>query len=170
VAARDAAAIRRAAAPGIRLDLGDTLTLDDLRLEDPRAPAWARLERALSLGCRPHGAVATATAWECPGFDGEAPGTSVPGIDDFERVFIMARGVALRAAPAPDAPVRARLTCEVVAHDGDGSLDSEWTAVRLRDGRRGFVASRFAHAPGGHRLLLERHDGTWSITAFLAGD
>ncbi len=168
VEARDAAAVRALAAPGIRLDLGDSLTLDDLRLEDAASPAWPRLARALSLGCRP----ATSEAWECPGL-GLLDPPAARGIAEEERVYVLGRGVALRAAPAPDAPVLARLSCEVAAYDFDApgaDAESGWTPLRLRDGRRGHVASRFAFATIGYRLLIERRGENWRITAFLAGD
>jgi hypothetical protein len=166
VQARDAAGLRSLAAPGIRLDLGDAVTLGDLRLEDPSAASWERLAGALSAGCRP----ASRDAWECPGL-GLLDPPAARGIAPEERVFVLGRGVALRAGASPDAPVLARLSCEVVAYDPDAAAEAAgWTPVRLRDGRRGHLASRFAQSTIGYRLMVERRDGAWRITTFLAGD
>jgi len=168
VAARDAAAFRSLAAPDIRLDLGDALTLDDLGFDRPGSPAWARLDRALSLGCRP----ASATAWECPGL-GLLDPPAARGIEPELRVFVIGGAVALRAAPSAEAPVLARLSCAVAAYDLDApgaAEDRAWIPLRLGDGRRGHVASRFAHPASGWRLMLEHRDGAWRVTHFLAGD
>ena len=45
-----------------------------------------------------------------------------------------------------------------------------WTAVELRNGRRGFVRSDYFGAPTGLRALFNRVGGQWKLTALVAGD
>lgn len=46
----------------------------------------------------------------------------------------------------------------------------EWTSVLLRDGRVGYVASRYLRSPIEHRAIFERKNGRWWLTAFVSGD
>lgn len=157
VAARDAAALASLAAPDIRTSLGGEPRLPPLPADDP---AWERIAHALAPGCAPAGP-GPGAPWECPGLPdaGEEPA---------DEVFLLAHNVRLRAAPAPDAPVLATLSCRVLR--GGGPAPEGWIAVTLPDARRGFVAARFAWPRAGHRAVLERRDGAWRLTYLVSGD
>ena len=117
-------------------------------------------------------------AWICPGLPSDGP--AARGLDPFDQVFVLGAQVRVRAAPAPDAAVLAVVSCRVLRRDPEGErrlpapatedVDPDWVPVALPDGRRGFVAARFAHSPVGHRAVFERRGGGWRMTHFLAGD
>jgi hypothetical protein len=44
------------------------------------------------------------------------------------------------------------------------------TGVRLLDGREGFISDDELYEPLGYRMVIEKLDGRWMITAFVAGD
>ncbi|HEU5482548.1 MAG TPA: hypothetical protein VFU80_05605 [Sphingomicrobium sp.] len=44
------------------------------------------------------------------------------------------------------------------------------TGVRLPDGREGYISDDELYPPLGHRMVIEKRDGKWMITAFVAGD
>ena len=48
--------------------------------------------------------------------------------------------------------------------------DESWRAVRLPDGRAGFVDRRYLRSPIDYRAAFARIDGRWQMTLFLAGD
>jgi hypothetical protein len=48
--------------------------------------------------------------------------------------------------------------------------DESWRAVRLPDGRAGFVDRRYLRSPIDYRAIFARIDGRWQMTLFLAGD
>jgi hypothetical protein len=161
---RDPRFVHHIAAPDIRLDFGDALRLGDLRLHNRDAPAWDHLAKAISAGC----SQVSEDVWECPGLMRTDPARN--GIQIYDQIFLPGEGIPVRAAPARDAPVIARLVCEVVSSSPDRKAPPDWTEIRLADGRRGFVASRSAYSPLGYRVTLERRKQGWRMTAFLAGD
>ncbi|WP_046867212.1 hypothetical protein [Microvirga massiliensis] len=175
---RDDALVRSIASPDIRLDLGDSLGLEDLGLDDPTSPFWPRLDKALSVGCLRTEA-GNDTSWECPGLREVKP--PAPGSNYLEQVFILANDIALRSAAAGDAPIKARVSCQIMSVDLDHlssmltdqqeSINEKggWVPVVV-NGRRAFIASDFAYLPTGYRAVFERRDGNWIMTAYLAGD
>jgi hypothetical protein len=58
----------------------------------------------------------------------------------------------------------------VIVQPLDGKTPLEWTAVRLIDGRTGYIASRSLRSPSGRRAIFDFKDGRWWLTAFAAGD
>jgi hypothetical protein len=44
------------------------------------------------------------------------------------------------------------------------------TGVRLPDGREGYIPDDLVYEPVGYRMIIEKHQGKWMITAFVAGD
>ena len=157
IAARDAAVLATLAAPDIRTSLGGEPGRGPLAADDP---AWTRLAHALAPGCAPAGP-GPAGPWECPGLPDA-------GEDPADEVFLLARNVRLRAAPALGAPVLATLSCRMLR--GAGPAPEGWVAVTLPDARRGFVAARFAWPRAGHRAVLERRDGAWRLTYLVPSD
>jgi hypothetical protein len=45
-----------------------------------------------------------------------------------------------------------------------------WTGVRLADGRQGWISDDDLYEPLGYRMVIEKRDGRWMITSFVAGD
>jgi hypothetical protein len=73
-------------------------------------------------------------------------------------------------------PVLAALSFDLVALSSSGrsrltpEQAREWTAVKLRDGRTGYIASQYVRSSIAHRAFLTRKDGRWRLALFVAGD
>jgi hypothetical protein len=94
-------------------------------------------------------------------------------VDAFEHVAIVGADVRVRAAPRIGSATIASLSFAVAPLArtmSPAGRRSEWTAIRLRDGRTGYVASRFTRSPVDYRAIFERLDGRWQLVTFVAGD
>jgi hypothetical protein len=90
-------------------------------------------------------------------------------IDAFEHLAVTGSGVRVRARPA--GAVTGGLTYAIVRRGENATPDdSEWTKVRLADGRTGYVASAYLRSPVGYRAFFTRPGGGWRMVMFLAGD
>jgi hypothetical protein len=94
------------------------------------------------------------------------------GLDGFVHVAILGRNVRVRARPHAAAGVLTTLSHRIVplADGGPGNDMDRWAAIRLDDGRVGFVARQFVRSPVDYRLVCVRTDGQWRMASFLAGD
>ncbi len=54
--------------------------------------------------------------------------------------------------------------------DKDDVEDSYWKKIEISDGRIGYVIGDNIRSPIDHRVILEKVNNEWKITAFLAGD
>lgn len=129
-------------------------------LDKPEESAlWEALTDALSLGCVKVGETLV------------APSLSEQ-IDDPRDPFLLwlARPKALlKAAPSTTAATLATLDWHLVEEENERT-NGDWIAVKLADGRRGFVDSAQLRSPFDYRAVLEKRNGRWLITAFVAGD
>jgi hypothetical protein len=91
-------------------------------------------------------------------------------VDGFEHVAVIGDRVRVRGAPAPDAEELALVSFEVLARARDDKTPEDWTAVTLRDGRRGYVQSRYVRSPIDYRAYFTKKDGRWWMVMLLAGD
>lgn len=120
---------------------------------------WEALTDALSLGCVPVGKALVAPSL-------------TEQIDDPRDPFLLwlARpGALLKAAASANSATVARLDWHLVEEDSERN-SGEWLAVRLADGRRGFVLATQLRSPFDYRAVLEKRGGKWVIAAFVAGD
>lgn len=93
------------------------------------------------------------------------------GVDPFATVVVLGRGVALRAGPAPDARVLARVDHAVLASLEDDPTGGDWVRVRLASGTEGYIARRWVRRPIDFRLgVTIGGDGQWWLDHFVAGD
>lgn len=179
---RDAAFVRRVAAPDIKLSFGPSLTLTKLNIDSPNAMIWQYLERAIGTGCatQPLAAANQPSRWICPhAFLAPDHDRSV---DAFESIVIVGKSVNVRAAPSTSSPVVGTVSNEVLRVDQAAQsgkpeaffkaieTNAGWKAVILPDGKRGYVSSRYAFSPIGYRAAFVKHNGQWQMTLFLAGD
>jgi hypothetical protein len=130
-------------------------------LESPRISAlWGELSAALRLGCARGG---DGAYW--------APSLFIlenSGGDPFE-TYVAAPDAVLRAAAGDSAAEVARLEWDVLRGEQvDGAPG--WLAVRLADGRRGFVRGDQVRSVIDYRAGFERTGGRWMMTVFIAGD
>lgn len=93
------------------------------------------------------------------------------GIDPFQHVAVLGTRVRVRAEPKSSSPVLTALSFDIVRlADGAAPGQGEWTAIKLRDGRTGYISSRYIRSSVAHRAFLTRKDGQWRLSLFVAGD
>ena len=140
-------------------DLGPALFAANWEFEGlGESHVWGELEDALSRGCAP-----TGDALMAPSLGMQFP----EDLDPFD-TWIARPGTVLRERPEDHAPIIAKLDWDLLAASDPN--DDGWESVRLLDGRHGFVRHEQLVSPLDYRLVIERRDGKWLITAFVAGD
>ena len=167
VTRKDVAALRRLAAPDIVANFGGGSTWDEFARswglsQDPHMSAlWKEMAAAIALGC----ARTTGGARVFPGLF-EAIGDDV---DPFE-LLVARPGTRLRSRPERNAAVIANLDWSS-AIQVESPAPEGWARIQLlRNGPSGWVEVESMLSPLGYRLVAERRDGRWSISAFVAGD
>jgi hypothetical protein len=167
VKARDADALVALAAPDIHLDFGGGEGRDELRDRlvnggEYYGDLWKELGIVLSLGCASEGDGMIALPWYFTQDFGEA--------DAFSTMLAMGPDVKVRASAADDARVIASLNWSTVEVPGDYDVESKFTEVELQGMKRGYVETGKLRSLIDYRLVAERRDEGWRITAFIAGD
>lgn len=137
----------------------------DWKLNAPNSSElWSTLGRALALG----GKFMEEGDFQAPYVCAAWP----EKYDAFDYVAIVGENVRLRAQASATSAVVASLSFDVV-HLVESSAQSgkdTWTKVRLMDGREGYVSDAFLGRAVGYRAYFSKKDGSWKMTAFLAGD
>lgn len=101
----------------------------------------------------------------------------------YGHVVIVEENVNVRKEPNASSPVIGVVSNEIISFDNDRfekrtaqmqKLMSDplngWTPVILPNGKRGFVQSRYAYQPLGHRTVFVKSGGKWQLRAFVIGD
>ena len=165
VARHDAEAVLAAADPKIRTSFGTGGGIDELRkqwkLPSAGSKLWDELGTVLAFG----GAFQGTGLFSAPYVFARWP----EPFDSFEHVAVLGTNVRVRAEPGPNGKILASLSFDVVKLAAPAA-DSEWTKVKLRDGRTGYVSSRYVRSPVDYRALFNKVGGRWRMTAFVAGD
>jgi hypothetical protein len=169
VAARDVDAVMAAAAPTSgSVSAATTGPSGCVRacLVRPRRRSGHR-----SRASWPHGGAFTSGTFQAPYYYARWP----RGADAFECSAILGHGVNVRGGPRADAPVVATANYELVRHSVSGlSVPTDgwtgWTAVEMRNGRRGYVRNDYLGSPIGLRASFNRVNGQWRLTGLVAGD
>lgn len=126
-----------------------------------QSPLWAELETILALGCALHGEAAL-----IPSLAGQF--NPEDDQDLFEKVVVISDKAELRAGTEPGSKVLAKLAWNVVnSVEASGDV---YMKVRLADGREGWLPADQLRSPLDYRAVIEKRDGQWLITAFVAGD
>ena len=173
VARHDTAALLDAVDPNIKIGFGGNDGIAAFRetwklQNGHESPLWAELGLVLALG----GSFQAEGLFAAPYVFSRWPETS----DAFEHVAVLATDVRVRAAPSLDSKILAALSFDVVklSQAGRSRLTpeqlKEWTAVELKGGRTGYMASRYVRSSVGYRALFNKVNGRWRMTAFVAGD
>lgn len=90
-------------------------------------------------------------------------------IDPSQSWFTAGENVNLRAAPSRDAAVVTRVSYEVVLAEQE-TPDSDYRAVILTDGTRGFLHRDYLVQMSGYRAAFAASpDGTWQLCTFTSG-
>jgi hypothetical protein len=166
---RDTAGLYAVLAPNVLNSFGGDGGVPEFRSMwrpgDPDSEIWRTLAEILSLGGTFHGD----TLFSAPYTFSRFPA----GWDAFDHVVVTGSNVRVRSEPDVNSEVLAILSFDIVplARDippGEGA--SGWEAIRLVDGRYGFIDSRYVRSPTGYRLGIVRRGGRWLIRSLVAGD
>ena len=175
---RDADALIALTDPDVTLDFGGGSGVGELRqrLDNGAYNSWADLAGAVQLGCGVGEDDARdpdhiAFPWYFPKtFGGEV----------YETAIVTGADVPLRVAPADDAQVLKRIGWDwvLIRYDEqyqDGPEEakdapSRYSAVTTQDGAAGYIADHALRSIVDYRIAVNRVDGAWTITAFVAGD
>jgi hypothetical protein len=167
VARHDAPALIAQLADDVTTSFGGDGGIEEFRTnwkpEAPDSGVWEALGEVLALG----GTFQSDGEFVAPYVAGAWP----EDLDGIDHVALVGSGVRVRAAPAPDAAVLATLDFAILARDIDvAAPDPAWHAVRLPDGRTGYVDARFVRSSTDVRAVFAKIDGRWRLTALVAGD
>jgi hypothetical protein len=172
IARRDTAGLLAAVAPEIRNTFGDDNGIEAFRrlwrLDTPDSKLWEELAAVLALG----GTFDGDSRFAAPYVFSRWPSQ----YDAFEYLAVVGSSVRVRAEPSSTAPVVATTSFEVMqrARKTPRLLTPEeserWEAVRLDDGRVGYMAKEFLRSPIGYRAIFSRRGSAWVMTSFIAGD
>jgi hypothetical protein len=164
IARRDATALLAAVDPNIKNSFGGDDGIGEFRkswkVDSTDSAIWDELGTVLGLG----GAFFDKDTFTAPYTFARFPS----GLDAFDHVVITGADVRVRSAARADAPPVTSVSFAILPVVS-GSDDAEWTAVTV-DGRRGFVASRFARSPVDYRAIFSYANGQWRLVTFVAGD
>lgn len=165
VARHDADAVLAAVDPKIRTSFGTGGGIEEFRtkwkLSTADSRLWDELGTVLAFG----GGFQGGGAFAAPYVFARWP----ERFDSFEHVAVLGTNVRVRAEPRTAGKILAALSFDVVRL-ASPATGSEWTHVKLRDGRDGYVSSRYVRSPVHYRALFNKVGGRWRMTAFIAGD
>lgn len=165
LARRDAGTVLAAIDPNIKAGFGGEDGIENFKKqwEFPGAESrlWGELGMALALG----GSFFDENTFIFPYVHSRWP----DAIDAFQYTAVVGSEVRVRAKPSPEAPVLANLSFEIVRLGEPGAQEG-WTAVKLQDGRQGYVSSRYLRSSVGYRGYFTNKNGSWRLSLFVAGD
>jgi Bacterial SH3 domain len=165
VARHDTEAVLAAVDPNIRTSFGSGGGMEEFRktwkLPAADSPLWDELGTVLAFG----GAFREGGHFAAPYVYGRWP----EPFDSFEHVAVLGKNVRVRSEPGTKGKILTALSFDVVKLAAPAT-DSEWTRIKLRDGRTGYISSRYVRSPVDYRALFNKIDGRWRMTAFVAGD
>jgi len=162
VRARDADALAALAAPDIALDYGGGSGSDELkkRLADPERGLWQELSAIMPLGCAVEAGLAAMpwVFWNAP-----------ESIDSGTAVLVLGEETPLREKPGgKDISPAGWFIVSIDPMTFDPKAKA--TRVTLDNGQKGWIETAKLRSLLDYRLIAEPQDGTWRITAFIAGD
>lgn len=165
VARHDAEAVLAAVDPKIRTSFGTGGGIEEFRkkwkLPSADSPLWDELGTVLAFG----GAFREGGSYAAPYVFARWP----EPFDSFEHVAVLGTSVRVRSEPGLQGKILTALSFDVVKLAAPAT-DSEWTRIKLRDGRTGYISSRYVRSPVDYRALFNKIGGRWRMTAFVAGD
>jgi hypothetical protein len=165
VARHDAAAVLAAVDPKIRTSFGTGGGIEEFRkkwnLSAANSPLWDKLGTVLAFG----GAFGEGGSYSAPYVFARWP----EKFDAFEHVAVLGTNVRVRAEKGTSGRILTALTFDVVRLASPG-IDKDWVHVKLRDGRTGYISSRYVRSSVDYRALFNKTAAGWRMTAFIAGD
>jgi len=161
VLAQDADAVLALSAKDVMLDFGGGSGAAEFkkRLGESDRALWKALRNLIPLGC----AIGSDGSLTLPWYFAQ----DIPIDDPYLGMIVRGANVPLLDAPKADAKVLKRLSWDVVELQKDPGTYAE---VKTADGKAGFIEWAYLRAIIDYRLIAEKRDGEWKITAFVAGD
>ncbi|MBX7208366.1 MAG: SH3 domain-containing protein [Verrucomicrobiaceae bacterium] len=169
VATHDTARLLAVLSPKIQNNFGGDGGIEEFKQQwqpdGKESKLWQELGRALSLG----GKFSKDHSFAAPYYFAAWPEDD--SVDAFEWVAIIGENIRVREKADANSAVIGRLSFELVhVEEQQDAASDEWTKIKLADGRKGFVASRFTGSGIGWRAAFAKENGEWRMTAFVAGD
>lgn len=160
---KDVATLRQLVASDIKISFGADggwlAFVREWELDKPRQSSlWHELSEVLALGCQAYDGSRVA-----PSYFGRT------GDYDLPPYVATQKGAALRTRPEDAAPVVLVLDSHVLIETLESAPEG-WLAVRLTDGRSGYVRSAAVRSEIDYRARFEKWNGRWVMAAFIAGD
>ncbi|WEK47657.1 MAG: SH3 domain-containing protein [Candidatus Andeanibacterium colombiense] len=161
VIARDTDALEALSAKDIVLDFGGGSGVGELkkRLGQADSGLWTALANLLPLGCAAGADGSLTMPWYFA--------QDIPLDDPYFGMMVKGVNVPVRAAPTADAKVIETISWDAIEVQSDPAA---FAKVKLHDGRNGYIEAAKLRAIIDYRLIAERKDGAWKLTAFVAGD
>ena len=165
VTKRDGDALLKLLAPDVMVNFGGDSGREAFdkqwEVRSKTSEIWPQLEIILPLGCAQVG-----EARVMPSLAGQFEGNDDE--DVFQQMVVISDKAELRAGPEADSRVVAKLAWDVVSViEASGDVLMK---IRLADGREGWLPAAQLYSPLDYRAAVEKRDGKWMITAFVAGD
>jgi len=167
IARRDTVALYAAIDPRIKTGFGGDDGIAAFKRQwrpgDRASRIWPKLAAILSLGGQFRGedqfvAPYLYSAWP-------------EKIDAFTHVAVISSRVNVRSAPRASAPLMGMVTFSIVALDPKADRPGgPWRAVRMPNGRTGYVAAEFVRSPVVYRAFFQRGARGWRMALIVSGD
>lgn len=167
IARRDVQAVLDVVHPNIKNTFGGDDGIESFKrrwkLESGDSRLWDELGTVLALG----GSFRDKDNFVAPYVFSEWP----ERFDAFEHAAVVGTGVRVRSQPDAQGAILTALTFDVVqVQPRSPGLADDWTPMKLRDGRKGYIASRYVRSSVDYRASLSRENGRWRLNFFVAGD
>jgi hypothetical protein len=166
VAKRDVEAVVSVLSKDVKLSFGGDGGVEDFRkIWNPGSPdsgLWEALASVLALG----GTFAPDGTFTAPYIFSTWPQEK----DAFAHMAAIGTGIRVRSSPGVTRTVVDTLDYSIVEIVEFPAADVQWVQVKLAQGRKGFVDSRYLRSPIDYRIHFAKLDGRWQVLLFLAGD
>lgn len=165
IAKRDKAAVLAVVSKNVQNGYGDDNGIDNFKknwaIDKSNSKLWETLGAVLALG----------GGFQQDGsFNAPYVSSHWPNVDGFENIAIVGDKVNVRKAPSQSSDVLQTLSYEVVPVDEANNKSEQWAAIKLSDGKTGYVSRSFARSAVDYRAFFAKVDGRWQMTSLLAGD
>ena len=132
------------------------------KIDQVNSPLWETLGTVLALGgtfdhTGSFNAPYTFSAWP-------------DNVDVFENIAIIGDKVNIRATPTLNGKVLANVSYAILPLVNKVGLNKQLVAVKLTNGKTGYVSKALTRSSVDYRAIFEKVDGRWQLVAFIAGD
>jgi hypothetical protein len=169
-------------ATGISIGFSRPTTIPNLNLANRNARIWKILDYTLAHGCG-RSNVPASKDWICPtvakdfGLQYREPNNGNTLEYLTRQVVVLGQNVNVRSQPNLTGTIIGQLSNEVVSNDppNRGTYDVNdprigWTAVRLNNGRSGYVNNRYVYFLLGYQLEIQKINNVWKLVQVNAGE